>query len=316
MREKITERARGHWRGILAALAVSPTLIDGKHHGCPICGQGKDCFRFADYDGTGGYICSRCGNGSGFDLLMAVKGWDFKTAAREVEGIIGSCEPDRRRPERSEEDKRAAMTRLWRSGRAVTVTDPVGRYLAARCGVGEAPQALRYVESLHYAGSDERYPSMIAKLSAPDGSPNNIHRTYLTETGTKAPVDAPRRMMPGTIAKGACVRLSPAADVLGIAEGIETALSAAKLFEVPCWAALNSELLKAWHPPAGVSKVIIFGDNDENFTGQAAAYALAKRLSAESISAEIKIPDAIGEDWNDVLTGKSNVASQAEEAAV
>ncbi len=65
------ERARGKWQSILPALGVSVRVIDGKHHPCPHCG-GKDRFRFTDYGGTGGYICSQCGPGSGFDLLMKV----------------------------------------------------------------------------------------------------------------------------------------------------------------------------------------------------------------------------------------------------
>lgn len=301
MMEKITDRARGHWRGILSALAVASNIIDGKHHGCPICGQGKDCFRFTDFNGSGGYICSRCGNGTGFDLLMSLKGWDFKTAKREVEGIIGSCAPDSRPRDRSEADKRAAMNKLWRSSKPISPCDPVGTYLTRRCGVREYPSSLRFVASLRYTGTEQRYPSMLAKLTAPDGSPSNIHRTYLTVGGDKAPVEAPRRMMPGSIAKGAAIRLTPVDQTLGIAEGIETAISAHRLFGIPTWSAINSELLKGWQPPASVGKVIIFGDNDENYAGQAAAYALAKRLASEGVPAEIRIPPTIGHDWNDEL---------------
>lgn len=298
MTEKITERARGHWKGILAAVGVPAKLVDGKHHPCPFCG-GKDRFRFTDYKGSGGYICSQCGNGSGFDLLMKMRGWDFKAAAREVELVIGDCEPDRRRPERSEADKRAAMNKLWRSAGTVSVNDPVGRYLARRCGLGAFPPCLRYVPALHYTGATTEYPAMLAKVTGPDGKPSNIHRTYLSESGSKAPVEAPRRMMAGAIAKGSAVRLAEHDDVLGIAEGIETALSASALFRVPCWAALNAEMLRAWSVPSGVKSVVIFGDNDENFTGQAAAYALARKLTTDGVKAEIKIPDRVGADWND-----------------
>jgi putative DNA primase/helicase len=299
MREKITDRAKGRWKGILAAVGVPGDLTNGKHHPCPFCG-GRDRFRFTDYNGTGGYICSQCGNGSGFDFLMKLKGWDFKEAAREVEKVIGSCGEDVKSPERSEADKRAAMNKLWRAAKPITTRDPVGVYLARRCGLTEFPAALRYVPALHYTGATTDYPAMIAKLTGPDSKPSNIHRTYLTTDGRKAPVEAPRRMMPGAIAKGAAVRLAPPAAAMGIAEGIETALSAMALFNVPTWAALNAEMLKAWQPPAGVLRVSIYGDNDANFTGQAAAFALAKRLSVEGIVAEIKIPEKIGDDWNDV----------------
>jgi putative DNA primase/helicase len=106
--------------------------------------------------------------------------------------------------------------------------------------------------------------------------------------------------MPGTIAKGAAIRLAPAGDALGIAEGIETALSASALFGVPCWAAGNAGLLAAWQPPPEAKRIIIFGDNDPDYGGHAAAYALAKRLRSDERVVEVQIPAEVGADWNDV----------------
>jgi putative DNA primase/helicase len=181
MREKIAERARGRWREILQALGVPAKLLDSKHHPCPHCG-GKDRFRFTNYNGTGGHICTGCGNGSGFDLLMKLKGWDFKTAAQEVEKIIGSCARDARTPERDEADKRTAMNGLWRAAKPPAPDDPVGRYLWHRCRVTTYPPCLRSVAALQYSGERARYSAMLAKVTAPDGRPSNIHRTYLTAT--------------------------------------------------------------------------------------------------------------------------------------
>jgi putative DNA primase/helicase len=113
--------------------------------------------------------------------------------------------------------------------------------------------------------------------------------------------------MPGKIAQGGAIRLAPAAQALGIAEGIETALSAAILFDMPVWATTSEGLLKAWQPPQETKAVVIFGDNDANFVGQAAAYVLAKRLIDEArrdkrdLNVEVQIPGVIGQDWNDVL---------------
>jgi putative DNA primase/helicase len=45
--------------------------------------------------------------------------------------------------------------------------------------------------------------------------------------------------------------------------------------------------------------VIIFGDNDKNYTGQEAAYSLARSLSGD-LEVDIKIPYATRADWNDV----------------
>jgi putative DNA primase/helicase len=88
--------------------------------------------------------------------------------------------------------------------------------------------------------------------------------------------------------------------VLGIAEGIETALSATALFGVPCWAAVNAGMLAAWQPPPETKRIIVFGDNDPNYAGQAAAYALAARLGSDERAVEVQIPAEVGADWNDV----------------
>jgi phage/plasmid primase-like uncharacterized protein len=48
-------------------------------------------------------------------------------------------------------------------------------------------------------------------------------------------------------------------------------------------------MMAKWNPPDGVEKVIIYGDNDKSFAGQAAAYKLANRLSAK-LSVEVKFP--------------------------
>jgi putative DNA primase/helicase len=137
-------------------------------------------------------------------------------------------------------------------------------------------------------------------VTGPDGALSTLHRTYLTNDGRKAPVTEPRRLVPGIIAKGAAIRLGPAGDVLGIAEGIETALSATALFGVPCWAAVSDARLAAWQPPPEAKRIIVFGDNDPNYAGQSAAYALARRLRSDERVVEVQIPTELGADWNNV----------------
>ena len=96
------------------------------------------------------------------------------------------------------------------------------------------------------------------------------------------------------------MRLAAYTDSLGIAEGIETALSASALHGVPVWAALNAGLLQEWTPPKDVKAVFVFGDNDASSTGQAAAYALAHRLKGKGLTVTVEIPARTDTDWNDV----------------
>ena len=92
-----------------------------------------------------------------------------------------------------------------------------------------------------------------------------------------------------------------------IAEGIETALACMALWELPAWAAITAALMQDWRPPKGVTRVIVAGDCDENYVGQASAYALARRLSRDGIETDVRIPDA--GDWADTLhSQRSNAA--------
>jgi len=300
IRIPLRDRARGRWSGILPALGIGESFLTGKHGPCPLCG-GKDRWRWDNLEGRGTWICSKCGAGDGVALVMRKNGWEFCEAAKQIERMIGSAPAATPKRERSNRDERDWMNKLWLSSKAVESNDPVGSYLFRRTGLTSFPACLRTAYHVRYQSDCPSFhPAMIAMLTGPDGSPSILHRTYLTDDGRKAPVIEPRLWMPGIIEKGAAIRLAPARDALGIAEGIETALSASALFGVPCWAAGNAAMLTAWQPPPEATRIIIFGDNDPNYAGQAAAYALAKRLKSDERVVEVHIPAEVGADWNDV----------------
>ena len=209
MNEALRDRARGRWHGLLPSLGVDSRYLTGKHTGCPICRDGKDRFRFDDKDGTGTWICSRCGAGDGISLVMQVNGWSFKNAAVEIEKLIG-CVPFRPSSEvRSDRDQRRVMNRVWREARPVETGDPVARYLLARTGLVSFPACIRTAARLcHDADVTSFHPAMVAMVTGADGKPVNIHRTYLTLGGTKAPLEEPRRLMPGKVPHGSAIRLT------------------------------------------------------------------------------------------------------------
>lgn len=303
------ERARGRWPSILASMGLPAKALSGKHGPCPICREGKDRFRFDDKNQVGTWICSKCGAGDGFKLVMLLKGLDFIGAKAEVEKHLGAVPATPPKPERSDDDKRAALNRMWTRATPITVADAAGRFLFSRTRLTEFPGCLRFVPDLVYLDdTPSRHPAMIARVSGPDGKPVTLHRTYLTPEGGKAAVEAPRRLMEGVCPPGSAVRLAEAGPVLGVAEGIETALAASSLFRVPVWATINTSILKTFMPPPGVRRLIIFADNDSKFGGQAAAFSLAYRLAGSDLTVDVEIPPKTGTDWNDVFLEKKGAA--------
>ena len=292
-REPLKDRALGRWKGILPSLGIPSKALTNRHGPCPMCG-GKDRFRFDDKGGRGTWFCSKCGAGDGIELVKRFQNCEFKDAARLIEQHIGAAPVlgTGKRQAPTDGQKRQEMIDLWKRSLPITPEDHAGRYLHARTGLSEFPSCLRYSPDERYAEPGSKpswHPVMVAKVdpsdkAVADGERAALHRTYLDQFGGKADVASPRKMM-GSMPTGAAVRLMPHEDVLGIAEGIETALSASILFNVPCWAALTADLLQEWAPPANVSTVFVFGDNDASSTGQAAAYALAQRLKAKGIAA-------------------------------
>lgn len=305
LKARTADEAVGRWPGIMQALGIDPQFLRGKHGPCPACG-GTDRYRFDDKDGRGTWYCSRCGSGDGFELLRKVFGWSFADAARQVDRIVGTVPAGAIAPTRTEESKVLALRAAWKASQPVTKGDPVWLYLNRRLGLDMVPADLRLHPALRYTDEDGedlgRFPAMLALLRYPDGSGASIHRTYLTEAGGKAPVPKPKKIMSGKSLNTAAVRLGPAGQCLGIAEGIETALAASRRFCVPVWAATNAVLLESWAPPAGVKRVLIAGDNDAgaSWAGQAAAFNLARRLARDRYAVDVQIPQAAGKDWADL----------------
>jgi putative DNA primase/helicase len=301
MLHSFREVAQGKWHGILVSLGFQPEMLNGKHQACPVCGGGVDRFRFDDSKGSGSYFCSQCGPGYGIDLVMKVKGLDFKEAAKEVERAAGFVKSEAHKPAKSDEDKIVALRRVWKESRPITQGDEVWRYLEGR-GLPVPPKsaALRFHPNLFYRDGEEtgRYPAMLALITAPDGSGASIHRTYLKD-GKKALVAKPKKIMSGNPISGAAVRLSPVEACLGIAEGIETAMAASDAFSVPVWAAISAAGMEGWIPPEEARVVRIFGDNDMSFTGQKAAYVLAHRLTLAGLEVSVELPARAGTDWAD-----------------
>lgn len=304
--------ARGKWRAILAELGgLTSEQLNGKHQPCPICG-GKDRFRFTDKNRDGMFYCSGdCGSGDGFKLLCGVRGWTFAEAAKEVRRVASNASETPAEAPFDMERHRAKMQAILDRCRPVEPTSPAGKYLKRRGLECFASDRINFLFDIGRC-------QLVAPITSHEGELINLHITRLTEHGEKANVDNPKSLLRGPFYEGASVRLMPyRLDRLGIAEGIETALSASRLFNVPVWAALNSVRLATWKPPHDVREVFVFGDNDASYTGQADAYRLARRLTHDGIKCHVELPlIRFDMDWNDVLLGNGDDRAKARSGAL
>jgi hypothetical protein len=126
-----------------------------------------------------------------------------------------------------------------------------------------------------------------------------VHRTFLSRNGRSLSSREPARAALGSLGSG-LVRLVSADNRLGLAEGIETALSASRLFGVPCWATLGAERFKRITLPASVTEIILFLDHDA--AGHQAETMARERFADRRI--EVRYPTEAGADWNDVLRAR------------
>lgn len=340
-KNEVRAKACGQWDIIVPQLAknLADAVDSGlkhpsRHIDCPIHGGKKDLRLYRDFIETGGGVCT-CGTyPDGFALIGAANGWSFSETVNEVGKLVFGTSYEETRTarqvrsqrDRTKEDaisdakKSKRLRNIWR--RSTWLPGSLAEtYLRSR-GIDlkfEHLKNLMFCSSLENWEEIEKdkwkmtgkYPGLIACLHDAKGLPITLHRIYLQDEGLdKAPLDETKKMcghLSNRTLAGSAVRLCDPKEVLGIAEGIETACAAMQLFRVPCWAAVNADLLEKFVPPENVKKVIIFADKDRSERGIEAALVLAPRLRDLGLEVEIKLPKAEipenkkGIDWLDVL---------------
>lgn len=308
--QQVKDMAAYNWRNVLTHVGATDEMLSGNHMKCPLCKQGKDCFRFTDYQKGGEYFCNKCGHGDGLDFISKYCDVSLMDAAHIVSRYFGK-ELDTSKAMEVDHKKvkiLAVARRLASQAKVITPEDTAGRYLISR-GIDPAffSAALRLHDGVN-TGDGQIYPTMLASVCAPGKGCVSLHQTFLDRMGRKAPMADPRRYMKISIPKGSAIRLHPVQDgVLGVAEGIETALSAHMLEGIPVWAAMDTGKMANFAPPADVHTVVIFADNDANFAGLKGAANLAHSLSIRGLTVRIEIPDKVGTDFNDVLMERRGV---------
>ena len=188
--------------------------------------------------------------------------------------------------------------------RTVPLKDTAGEAYLARRGlqIPDTPDLLFHLD-LTYWDTRTGYPALIAIVRNTAGEQIAIHRTYLAPGGSgKADVPKPRMML-GSVTGGA-VPLGDVGErgVVGLAEGIETALSVMQACPaLPVWAALSSGNLEQIVLPPEVNRVVLLADHDGEGVGLKVAERAAGRFHAEGRRVWIAHPPDPGDDFNDLL---------------
>lgn len=192
-------------------------------------------------------------------------------------------------------DMGALALRLWRA--SVPIAGTLGEeYLLARGLSGPFPKALRFNPStILGSGPDKRVmPAMIAAVENELGLVA-VQRTFLDPDNVlRKPISKPKVSL-GLLGTAA-IRLAPATEELGLAEGIEDAQSAMEWFGTPTWALAGVERLAFVAIPEKVRRVIVYRDR-----GQAADRLIEKahdHLTANGRELVSRVPEH-HDDWND-----------------
>ncbi|MBX5462975.1 MAG: toprim domain-containing protein [Steroidobacteraceae bacterium] len=171
-------------------------------------------------------------------------------------------------------------------------------YLRHRgCRLPPADGDLRYLPP---TGSHP--PTLCARVTdAVTARPLSLHFTRLAPDGrSKAGTGRDKLLLAGHRKRGGVIRLWPDEAVtygLGIAEGIETALAAARLY-TPVWACIDAGNLAALPVLPGIECLAIYADHDD--AGTRAAQECARRRKAADREVVIYRPRMRGEDIADL----------------
>lgn len=308
---KTSEAIKGREEQILEHYGL-PEITGNRHFSgeCPICGKRKK-FRLHYYNGELVYVCV-CGHGGLLTLICTVTGREFKDVAGEIDQIIGNVREKKK--ERSPKTPPAQQKLNRFSGLHDLKGTPGEDYLKSR-RIEILPKLdCKYSYSEWLQDQQRNYAAIKTLLTGANGRLAYEHNTYL-ENGSKAEIDSNKRIFTkdgprqrsckcgAEHSEPGIARLFPIASTLGIAEGLETALSASQIYNVPVWMTANTGNMKKFRLDKGVNHLIIFADNDANGAGLAAAFECGHRniLANNDVSrVTIRYPESVV-DFNDML---------------
>lgn len=289
----------------MSTAAIIAKALKGKPAGkgwiacCPAHDDSSPSFSIGEIDGR---VLVKCHTGCRQDDVLA---------ALTRRGLWGSPRPDAARqplppagpkPIDQRDGYKAAMA-LWKASAPGHGTI-VEAYLKSRAIKIRVSDELRFLPCVQHRESGMAFPVMLARIS--DGAGFcAVQRTFLRKDGSGKADVKPAKKGLGAQGVGAVRLKSAIGDVLGLAEGIETALSASQMYAMPVWAVLSAARLSAIEIPRSVKFLHIFGDPGE--AGQTQAFRAADDYEAKGFHVETYFPQAhfnagSKADFNDVIT--------------
>jgi hypothetical protein len=273
-------------------VALNPTRADRHLGSFRICLRGGKRGRWADFatGDTGGDPISlaaylhRCSPLQAArriaDTLGHTHGTSFATERQRSAPPAAPHQPPA--PQSSQDQSLSTYGReLWTSCRYIDSESPAARYLSARgCALPHPDGDLRWHPALSHP-SGYIGPALVALVTDVLDAQCwlSLHRTWIAAdgSGNKADVNPSRMLLKGHRKSGGCIRLWPDDSVtlgLGIAEGIETALTLARGF-APVWATIDAGNLAAFPYMSPIESLTVAVDHDP--AGIRAFEALARR---------------------------------------
>ena len=150
-------------------------------------------------------------------------------------------------------------------------------------------------------------PALCCKITdIENNEPISLQFFWVDDSGQKAFPFGDKRnkdFLPKHETKGGCIRTTDDADVLlglGVAEGLEDALSAQEFAGLTTWSILNAGNLKSNIPPlAGIEEITVFADADD--AGKSAAQGFTERMSGSGLIVSTQFPKQPHKDMNSWL---------------
>ena len=302
---ELKEQYKGCWPSIHVHMGIDSRFLSGKHQACPLCGEGRNRFRYANQGGMGNYYCNQCGHGDGVQLVMRYLNMNFKEAAHEIRSIKGDIKMEAVQIVDNTHKNQARLDKIRSGLKRITPESIAGRYLA-NCGITVFPEkSCCYHPSLTYWVVDSNtgkpvslgeYPAIVSVFRDNDGKESTFHLTFIGQDGKKLNIEhegelvPAKKILPPVIPlTGTAIKLFDATDTVCIAEGLCSDLSAYQDCGLPVWIAGNCGNMAKLDLPESIKHIYIYEDADKSFSGRLAASTLASRLAIKGGRETIKI---------------------------